>query len=505
MFKFIRLKKVAVLSYLVFFIFLFITYAYFLNITKIPLFSDETLYLSLADYCCVSGFNYLMPVEKSIMPVVPYLISPLMSIKEFNILWSARSMMVFTNLLSATVVFLIAKKLFPKYSQALLVSIIYLLLPVNFLNSRLVLLEPITNLFMLLLTYSALNFSKLLSQKARIIRKQVLINSFMFFLFLILSFLAKPISLIILPAILVIPLLNLSYPTDKSLYLKHIYIYFLTLLLIFISLVILPVLLVYLDNFSIYLLNPQTSSFLTQIKTNFYKALVWSKVYFNPFIILYCFFAGLYFLYKKKLTVIWLAFWVGSILIIEIVIGKNFFPRHLYYLSAPVSLLIAYLTYLLAKLSNKFFKIVLIIFLVVNLIFYSFVDYQIIVDPKNAPLALEDKFQLYQDWTSGLGLEAVGNYFDKNNIKGVLVVGDEPNLYWGLPNVYLLKNVDLYLDKQLSYSNSLKDLSLFKNKQPTYIILNYNKNIKFPIPAQKVLEIQRLNNTSSLEIYKITN
>ena len=122
----------------------------FLNLTKIPIFIDEQTYLKLGEIAVNNKDDLFLSLKYLVFPVVPWILGifQLLFVSIFNVLYLSRFLMVVADLISAFFIYLVGKRLLgPKYASFCV--IIYLIIPLNFFHSRIVLLEPITNMFFL--------------------------------------------------------------------------------------------------------------------------------------------------------------------------------------------------------------------------------------------------------------------------------------------------------------------------------------------------------------------
>ena len=130
----------------------------FLNLGKLPFFIDEQTYIKLGE-SAQYPHNLFLSLKYLVFPVVPWILG---FFKFFlgsfiNPLYLGRSIMVVADLIASLFIYLIAKKLI-NTRYAIFSTIVYLTIPLNFFHSRIVLLEPITNMFFLAGLYFYLGF-----------------------------------------------------------------------------------------------------------------------------------------------------------------------------------------------------------------------------------------------------------------------------------------------------------------------------------------------------------
>jgi len=166
----------------------------FVNLTKIPIFIDEQTYLKLGEIAANNKESLFLSLKYLVFPVVPWILGifQLIFASLFNGLLLGRLVMVVADLISAFLIFLIGKRILsPQY--AVFCALVYLTIPLNFFHSRIVLLEPITNMFFLAGIYYYLeNFNADRKVEIRKSISKILSVAILFSL----SFLSKPIALV---------------------------------------------------------------------------------------------------------------------------------------------------------------------------------------------------------------------------------------------------------------------------------------------------------------------
>lgn len=444
------LEKSLILSILILAIFRFT------RLTDFPPFGDEVLYLFFADQIITSPSLFLNSIPSGVMPILSWILTPI-ELATKNIispLTAGRGYILISDLLSSFLIFLIGKLLFNSKS-GFIASIIYLSLPANFLISRMVLLEPLVNLFIITTIYFGINSLTKGHLTKKVNHYWIIISG----LLLILGYFTKPIAAVYFPAVFSIPLINLSFFKRRK-DLKYIFINFILLL----GLTIIALLIFYLPiahNFQGYIipLNTPIVEHIAISKANLWRLFWWSDNYFTLPILLAAIISSIMGLYKKSLPILWLTVWIITILILSIYFSAHFYPRHLYPLTAPISLLLGYLLSRVVNKNSALGTFVLVLIIALPLSF----NYQLVFNPLNAPLALEDRQQFLEDWTAGVGYLEISTKINKLSSKTPITVytDNQVNEKWVLENLYKTPNATI-----------ITDIKLVNNKTPSYLILN---------------------------------
>lgn len=461
----------------------------FSNLGKIPIFGDESVHLYLADKIIHNPSSLFDSIKFGVFPIAIWI----QAFFQFtfgsflNPLIIGRSVTVSSDLLSAFLLFKISQNFLNKTST-IVVPIIYLLLPLNFLESRLALLESFANLFLTLALYFTVKLAASKEQKGKI-------NNFIFASgFLVVSFFTKPLALAAFPAITLFPVFQNKTGLKKSL--------FSTFLVLFtVSAVILLFYLPTSSNFSRYIVNKQPlTQLLSHFKLNLWRFFWWSTTYITIPILLATTLGCLSFFIKKDRKTLWLFFYLVSITVIECLFGLNFYPRHLYLLAAPVSLLLGYTFNQIYLLRKKLSILLLLAVLILPLR----LDFQIITSPQTAPIALEDKLQLFEDWSSGVGDDEVVNKINQlsQNQKITLYVEDESSQTWVFQNLYHLNNTQIIPSNNLLLGQFIEPQLLLQGVGQKYYLLNKTQSKSDSWPGKLIFTVNKGPNRS-MNLYSL--
>lgn len=461
----------------------------FINIRLIPPFSDETIYLSMADLVRGDISALFQPFQIYITTIGIWLLALIDAANNhhLNPLTLGRIFMVSIDLFSAYLLFLIGRSIIDtKYG--VLATLIYLSLPLTFFHSRFVLMEPLTNAFILLSllftlkTYSTGNLNK----------KHFLISLLCFFL----ASFTKPIALVSFFPILIAPLA--IYAKDPKILKTHL------LIILLLILITLPLALFYLANFPLYFTDFTQPIYVLalQFKTNLLRSFLWLQNYLTWPLLLSTALASLAAFFRQEIKVIWIAFWFAEVILIESLMSKAFYPRHLYLIAAPSVLLSAYFLHKFLRLHPTLFTLITILVLSIPWNFNLLTTF----NPKNAPIALEDKLQFFEDWTAGVGLEEVAAKLKElsSNQPAIAIVEDSEQLTWGLHNIYGTGNIKIVPSKQLLLNKPSFRLETIPEThgKDVYFVLNRDTNPPPNVPV-KLIYTHPKGSNRSIDIYQL--
>jgi len=448
----------------------FVSFLHFINLNNVPIFADEAIFLYQADKIAENPKNLLISLEEAQYPVMTWVLAAVhLATPKFNPLLTGRLLSVFADLLSAFLIFLIGRRIGGKL-LGLLSMAFYLSFPLNFFHSRLVLLESLTNFFALLTIY----FVLLAVEN----KKNKLKYSLGIFTSFLLAFFTKPLAVVSLFPSLFIPVMFSFKEGFLKINFRKLADSFRNTLIGILPAMILIVMVFILVPDQVLSLhtNQPTRSFslmFPEFKLNLWKSLFWARAYITDPILLLTTICALWFLLRKNWKIIWLSLWVLSIVVIESYFSRFFFPRHIFFLAAPVALLTAFGLENLGKYKKN-----LVIPLTGLLLFLPlYKDINLILNPKTV-LVGEEIQAFYEDWPSGVGLlEIARNLKSLSKDKIIEVdVENEPLVTWALPNLFDIGKAKIYPRDELLLANRESFYTRLENrpsKNDIYLVLNH--------------------------------
>lgn len=394
-----------------------------LFLSQIPYFEDEALFTGWSRDIQLGISSFSIPLANGIGPLFTWItLIPSYFLRDHFI--AGRLVSICAGLVSSLVVirlsgFISAKKI------SFLAGIVYASLPITFVYHRLAVLESLLTMFVLLTIYFC---AKFLAKPAR--------KSFMLFGFsLFFAILTKQIAFVFMPGLLIG-----TYVYKKNW--KDIIAVLVCSLLIFaaIGLLYFPFRQQSMSFLSDYVFLPTSiGNLIFQLKKNLWLTLHWVIAYF-PFSILVSAALGtvIALIKSKSIYLFYLSLLMASAIGI-IITDKLFFPRHLMVIT-PFILLMS--TLFLSSIYRKNHAVGIALILI--LIAQNTIDCaQLLVYPgDNDIMAKEDIFQLYEDWTSGIGFSKVTLHLDQvSNAQTKTVWVDSSIYYYGLPLVASVNNI----------------------------------------------------------------
>ncbi len=250
----------------------------------------------------------------------------------------------------------------------------------------------------------------------------------------------------------------------------------------------------------------------------------WFYGYLGPMLVAAIVIALLKGLIKRETPILYLLIlfivpWIASASM-----AKVLYPRYLLYFTPPVLFIIAYGLHAVLHFAGKLAfetsesiggtrlvqNIVLLVFLSWSLSF----SYQLLFSPTTAPLPLQDKEQYVAGWPSGYGVNEVYAYLKKEFDKDKkLAVGTE-GTFGLMPYALQIKFYDklyhpkpgesLFISGYWPFINVPQDLVQYAVDRPTYFVVYQQENAMNPLcPLEEVLRIPKPGGRTSMRLFKV--
>lgn len=383
-------KKIILLVWIIFII------SHLINLTSLPLFEDEALYLLLSDQISKSPFqNFFIYPINGLLPMFGWMIS-VTNLFFHDSFIAGRFLNV---LLASTLIFWIVKisNLYNLNNTFQVMAFILLIIsPIIHLNSRVALLDT----SILVFTAWYIYFTAIYLKTTKNIYLLGLLLS------LLPTFLTKATAFFGLFPVLLLIFINFKKDYKFKLsYLKLFFTYFIVgiiLILIFYKFGDQ----IFKDSGSSLIFHEQFSQILSKIKLNLFLTFIWVKVYYLSFVPVPILFIIFWNKIKKWEIYSLLAVWIFSSIIFMIILNRFYYPRHILILSLPIIIIsCVMLSEIPKKVAIIFFLFICLIRIVLGL--------DIITKISHTDLALEDRFEYFENYTSGVNIKPITNTLEE--------------------------------------------------------------------------------------------
>lgn len=469
------------------------------RVLDFPLFCDEAFYLSLAEKIKNDPKNFLLPLATATQPLFVWLVV-IFHLVINNLIFAGRLASVFSGFLNLIFFYYLLKRLGFK-KESYLTILFFTFSPFALIYHRLAMLESLSLLAMTLGIYGAVCLMQSVN----------LANSLLFGVLISLGILTKATAFFVYPlSLLVLVFFLLEKKKDRKKLVGYFIFGWLVSFLIYFSLSFLgagSLRQIGLYNFSMPSGHLAKEAFLNlaRIKSNFWRGFLWLRQYFTaPFFWLFVI-SSIFLLVKKSKEALFFIAWFFLIFGFEVLIARTFFPRYLFPLIIPVVVIPAIFLGSFLK-SGKASSIVALIFLTPAFVF----NYQLIFNPERAPWPGEDRFQFFEDWTSGKGYNEVALFLNEKTKKEKVAVFIEP---WDLGVIVfkaypLFKDKDIILVEEERLHNPIKETpeEIFRKYQQEekYIIRDCHQTLPQSWPVKLVSEVKK-SSRCEIKVYQVIN
>lgn len=474
------------------------------NLTSLPIFCDEAIYIRWAQIMRSESTLRFLPLSDGKQPLFMWIMIPFLKVIS-NPLIAGRIVSVFTGMGTLIGIFALTKLLFKSFKVSLIAAFIYAIFPFSVFYDRLALADSMLSFFgvwILIFSILAVKFKRL-------------------DLAMILGFFLGGAWLTKSPALyfsLLIPLSLVFVKSKKD--------------LIKTSLILIPTYLIGFGIYNILRLGPNFQMIairnldyvypISHILNSFFDPL---KPYLDRIRQFYVIYGGLAIFvsfllsyisnwkyYKKEAFI--LTVWILFPIFVSAEFSKTMTARYIYFTLPYFSILVSSL--FLSK-NKVLLKLSLFLFLV--FIFNSIrFDYQLLIRPEKANLPTSERSEYLEEWTAGHGISEITKYIEGETIRNPeknIVVGTEG--YFGtLPDglqIYFEKNPKV-LVIGVGLGISEVPIQLVESKEfgnTTYLVANDERlaanyqNLNLKLIASYPKAIRKDGSYQSLVLFEVTD
>lgn len=470
-----------------------------INLTLIPIFTDEAIYIRWAQIGLADPAHRYISLTDGKQPLLTWLMYPFLKIFTDPLI-AGRFVSVLSGVFAVIGIYLLALNLFNR-KTAIFASVLYIISPFTMVYDRLALMDSLLACFAVWSIYLQviqikslrLDYSLLLgiTMGLGLLTK----SSAMFYIYLL------PASLILFGS------------AKKEIFKKLLKWGLYSLLSTSIALVIYNSLRL---SPAFYIIEQKNYSFIY----TFSEILASPFRYFLPnlngllgFLISYLtlpvfvlfLISLMWAIAGKNLRILFLFIWFMVPFLALALFGKVLFARFILFMSLPILVIVGSF---LSDISNFKFKKTTVLF-IVSVLLLSVPLYTsaiLIINPVSADIPENDRNQLFNDWPSGSGVKEVINFLSQESKKGKIVIATEgtfglnPAVY----EIYLKNNPNVF--KILGYwpvNEVPQELLEYARLYPTYLIFKEKQNIPGNWPLILINKYKRGNSSSYLYFFRV--
>lgn len=470
----------------------------FINLTNIPIFTDEAIYLRWAQIALADPRWRFISLIDGKQPLFIWILLPVLKIITDPLI-AGRIVSIFAGLTAALILAILSLYKTKSYWGFITGFIFYLILPFFLVYDRLALYEALFLIF----SISALCLSFILGRTLRF-DVALLLGTVTGF-----GLLTKSYSNFFL---LLYPLTLLLVNWKKG-YKVKIFGKWLGLgLIVYMQSQIYENIL-RLSEFR-YIIGQKNLSFIYSLKEffvnplrsvtgNLHGMLGWLIGYLTLPLFIYLLVSLIWFFTKNRKEGLFFLGWFGIPFIALAFFGKVIYPRFLLFMTPPLLIPgVVYTLFLCARFAER--RIIVPIFLIISIPLIFF-DYKLLTSPVTAPLPYADRQQLINDWPAGYGIKEVVTYIDSESRNGPVILATEGTfgLFPMAVELYLGKNVNVTVKAYWPLSDFPQELLQLARTKKVFLVFKEKQNIPVNWPIQLIQEYRRGDGPTYLKFYRV--
>jgi hypothetical protein len=203
--------------------------------------------------------------------------------------------------------------------------------------------------------------------------------------------------------------------------------------------------------------------------------------------------------WREKL---FLSFWFFGPLLAYSLFGKVLYPRYILFFTPALMIFTAHTIIQLKKhFASKIFYIGVLLVLIPNL----YTSFKLITDPIDAPIPKADKGQFFNSYFAGDGVEEVVEFFKKKTKEEEVVLYTE-GTFGLLPyavELYFNTNPNIKIIGVWPLSDVPSDKVRYVEEKANYLITNETQDVPKHWPIERIFEVQKGKSTDKLRLFKI--
>lgn len=183
--------------------------------------------------------------------------------------------------------------------------------------------------------------------------------------------------------------------------------------------------------------------------------------------------------------------------------GKVLYPRFILFMSLPLLVLAAYCLVQLAEKVKTRWLFLIFCFLVFTLPLY--IDFKILFAPKTAPIPRSDKGQYIDDWPAGYGVnEIVAFAKEEGEDKKILIATEGTfGLMPASLELYLWDNPNIEIKSFWPVEKVPEEVQEVAKEKPTYFVLNETQEIPQDWPLKLIAKYFKGDGKSYMGLYQV--
>lgn len=446
---------------------LFYTISRLVNLTTLPIFTDEAIYIRWAQIAKQDASWRFISLTDGKQPLLIW--GMMVTLKLFtDPLFAGRIVSVVTGFFSMVGIGLLGREIFKSTKIGIWSSVLYVLSPFTLVYDRMALMDSMVAMFSIWSLYLSILLVRLLRLDVALLLGMSLGGA-------VLTKTSGFLSIYLLPATLILFPFN-KRPLKKVWLWGGLALAGITLSQIFYGVLRLSPwfhMIAQKDTTFLYPFNDWITHPFRDFMGNLHGLIDWAAGYLTiPFLVLI--FVSLLFIHRQWREKLLLAVWFAAPFTALAVFGKVLYPRFILFMAMPLLVLAAWgARFLQKRLSAKpLYTVLLVIFICV---YPLYVDAKVLFSIVTAPIPKADSGQYINDDPAGWGIREIVDFMNQETQKGPVTIFTEGTfglLPYGI-EIYLVNNPSITIIGLWPVPDEMNGQMVESiQKQPTYFISN---------------------------------
>lgn len=230
----------------------------------------------------------------------------------------------------------------------------------------------------------------------------------------------------------------------------------------------------------------------------------WLITYLTVPLIIFCVIAMVWYARRNWREGLFFLSWFVVPLAALAFFGKVIYPRFLLFMLP--GFLIPAVLFAVDLTTRKQSRLYFLIFLLLVLLPIRF-DYLLLTNPIQAPLPVADRHQFIDDWPAGYGIKEVVEYIEEESKNGPLVIGTEGTfgLFPHAIELYVGQNSNITTKAYWPLNEFPEELLAYAKEMPTFVVFKERQIIPNEWPLEMINQYQRGDGPTYLKFYRVVN
>lgn len=183
--------------------------------------------------------------------------------------------------------------------------------------------------------------------------------------------------------------------------------------------------------------------------------------------------------------------------------GKVLYPRFIFFMALPLLILAAWsLVWLGQRIKNRVWRLV---WLCLIFVYAFYFDFLVLTNPPKAPVTKSDKGQYIISWPAGIGIKEAIVFFKQEASRQSIMVATEGTfgMFPAAFELYLWDHPKIEIKGYWPVNEVPEELLAKAQEKPVYLVFNETQEINPDWPLELVKEYPKIEKPYSMKIFRV--